>query len=60
MTDRSNQSTDPSGRTRREDGGRAKRAYSAPRLTEYGSVAKLTQSGGSTKAEPHGTLRPCL
>jgi hypothetical protein len=26
---------------------RRKRPYAAPRLTEYGSVAKLTQGGGS-------------
>jgi hypothetical protein len=26
---------------------RRKRPYIAPRLTEYGSVAKLTQGGGS-------------
>jgi len=27
---------------------RAKRPYARPRLIEYGSVAKLTASGGST------------
>ncbi|HEY2907349.1 MAG TPA: lasso RiPP family leader peptide-containing protein [Vicinamibacterales bacterium] len=28
-----------------------RRPYSAPSLVQYGSVAKLTQSGGSTSAE---------
>ena len=28
-----------------------KRPYAAPRLTEYGSVAKLTQTGGSLQAD---------
>jgi hypothetical protein len=28
-----------------------KRSYSKPELSEYGSVAKLTQSGGSTNSE---------
>jgi hypothetical protein len=27
---------------------RQKRAYVAPRLTEYGSIAKLTQGSGAT------------
>jgi len=30
---------------------RGRRAYSSPKLVEYGSVAKLTQSGGSTMDE---------
>jgi hypothetical protein len=30
---------------------RGKRAYAAPRLTEYGSVAALTQGGGSRVAD---------
>lgn len=29
----------------------AKKPYSAPKLTEYGSVSKLTMSGGSTWTE---------
>lgn len=28
-----------------------KRPYAKPRIQEYGSIAKLTQSGGSTKIE---------
>jgi hypothetical protein len=28
-----------------------KRLYAKPRIQEYGSIAKLTQSGGSTKPE---------
>ena len=36
-----------------------KRPYAKPRLQEYGSIAKLTQSGGTTK--PEGTMRrTCL
>lgn len=38
-----------------------KRPYAKPRLQEYGSVAKLTQSGGSTMAESGVPLmRSCL
>ena len=33
--------------------------YTKPRLREYGSIAKLTQSGGSTMSESGG-MRPCL
>jgi hypothetical protein len=29
----------------------SRRPWTAPELTEYGSVAKLTQSGGSTAVE---------
>ncbi|MGE0039651.1 MAG: lasso RiPP family leader peptide-containing protein [Vicinamibacterales bacterium] len=29
----------------------SKRQYAPPVLIEYGSISKLTQSGGSTKAE---------
>jgi hypothetical protein len=28
-----------------------KRPYAKPKIHEYGSIAKLTQSGGSTKPE---------
>ena len=31
-----------------------KRPYAKPRIREYGSIAKLTQSGGSTKPEVGG------
>lgn len=38
----------------------AKKAYAAPRLVEYGSVAKLTQTGGITVKDV-GTMRQmCL
>jgi hypothetical protein len=38
-----------------------KRAYRAPVLVEYGSVAKLTQAGGSTRSDAPGTeRRQCL
>jgi hypothetical protein len=30
----------------------AKKAYHKPVLTEYGSISKLTRTGGSTRAEP--------
>ena len=33
------------------DGRAAKRPYTKPTIREYGSIAKLTQSGGSTKPE---------
>jgi hypothetical protein len=36
---------------------RAKRLYSRPRLIEYGSVAKLTASGGSSLPVDGGGLR---
>jgi hypothetical protein len=40
---------------------RARKAYKTPRLEEYGHVAKLTQSGGSTKFEPANPMgRACL
>ena len=29
----------------------AKKPYASPQLTEYGTVEKLTRSGGSTRAE---------
>jgi len=37
----------------------AKRPYAKPRLQEYGSIAKLTQSGGSTKPETP-SMHNCL
>lgn len=38
-----------------------KRPYAKPKLQEYGSVAKLTQSGGSTMTESGVPLmRSCL
>jgi len=38
-----------------------RKRYSTPRLEEYGHVAKLTQSGGSTKTETGNPLmRACL
>ena len=33
-----------------------KRPYAKPRIREYGSIAKLTQSGGSTKPEAGGMM----
>ena len=39
----------------------AKRPYAAPRLIEYGSVAKLTQGFGSLQADGGSTFRrTCL
>ena len=43
--------TDPRGR---------KRPYAKPIIREYGSIAKLTQSGGSTRSEAGGGMRGCL
>ncbi len=36
----------------------SKKAYSAPRLVEYGNIAKLTQSAGATVES--GTGMACL
>ncbi len=49
--DEREQQSDPSRATVKK--GR-RSSYTAPTLTEYGSVAKLTQSGGSTN--PEGTV----
>ncbi|HVB38868.1 MAG TPA: lasso RiPP family leader peptide-containing protein [Vicinamibacterales bacterium] len=38
----------------------ARKPYRKPQLVEYGSVAKLTQTGGTTRNEPHGFKMPCL
>jgi len=35
----------------------ARRPYAKPAIKEYGSIAKLTQSGGSTKAESGRPLK---
>ena len=38
-----------------------RKRYSPPRLEEYGHVAKLTQAGGSSKAEGgNPNMRDCL
>lgn len=39
-----------------------KKAYVQPTLTEFGAVAKLSQSGASTGTEngPHPTRKSCL
>lgn len=38
-----------------------RKRYSPPRLEEYGHVAKLTQSGGSSKSETGvPNMRNCL
>ena len=37
-----------------------RRPYTKPKLLEYGSVAKLTQSGGSTTSEPAPKMKRCL
>jgi hypothetical protein len=36
---------------------RARKPYAKPAIREYGSIAKLTQSGGSTKPESGRPLR---
>jgi hypothetical protein len=40
--------------------GSPKRPYAKPKLQEYGTVAKLTQSGGSTKSEGGPLTMGCL
>ena len=37
-----------------------KKPYTAPRLVEYGSVAKLTQTGGITVKDLGSMRRACL
>jgi hypothetical protein len=37
-----------------------KKAYSAPRLVEYGSVAKLTQNGAGSVADQKFGMRPSV
>jgi hypothetical protein len=55
MTER-NERTEP-----KRPGGAAKKTYTKPTLTEYGSVAKLTMAKGSTLVEPPGQLKKqCL
>jgi hypothetical protein len=47
-------STDPSGPNRdrdRQDDPPGRRRYAAPELVEYGTVAKLTQTGGRTTVD---------
>jgi hypothetical protein len=41
---------------------RDKKPYAAPKLTEYGSVSKLTMAKGTTIFEAPGQLKrgPCL
>ncbi len=41
-------------------GARAKRRYEKPRLTDYGPVSKLTQSGSVTNKDTGSMFRPCL
>jgi hypothetical protein len=39
----------------------SRKTYKTPRLEEYGHVAKLTQTGGSTRNEPGNSMgRQCL
>ena len=38
-------------RLKEHEAGPPKKPYAKPQLTEYGSVSKLTQSGGSTTNE---------
>jgi hypothetical protein len=49
--------TRPEPRTPAASSGR--RPYTPPTLVEYGSVAKLTQSGGNTVVE-HGAAKKAL
>lgn len=38
----------------------AKKPYQAPRILEYGTVAKLTQSSSSASADTMNTAMACL
>lgn len=43
-----------------QSAGPAKRRYEKPRLTDYGQVSKLTQSGSFTTMDNGNMFRPCL
>jgi hypothetical protein len=51
LRDHAGQSIDPTSFSGRK-------AYAAPHLLEYGSVAKLTQTGGSSNGDGAGTKQP--
>ena len=34
-----------------------RKTYASPRLTQYGRVEKLTQSGGSTQPDAHQSMQ---
>ncbi len=38
----------------------ARRRYEPPRVTDYGSVGKLTQTGGATRRDKGNMKRVCL
>jgi hypothetical protein len=38
----------------------AKKAYAAPRLVEYGSIAKLTQGAAGSMTEAWPSMMTCL
>jgi hypothetical protein len=42
---------DPAGRPPAEPDAKGRKPYAAPELIEYGTVAKLTQTGGSTTVD---------
>jgi len=49
------------GRTPQRSGRRSsKNRYEKPRLTDYGAVSKLTQTGGVTTADNRTMKQPCL
>ena len=51
---------DDSGNDKRDLGqpaGRARKPYAKPAMREYGSIAKLTQSGGTSSPEPGGGMQ---
>ena len=48
------------GAARPEATARRKRPYEKPRLVDYGTVSKLTQTGGLTFGDGGGQMRVCL
>jgi hypothetical protein len=44
----------------RPGGVEPRKPYETPRLIDYGSVSKLTQTGGFTVADHGGTKQLCL
>lgn len=51
----------PAGDRPKDDPRPVRRPYHTPRLERYGHVSKLTQAGGSTRAEPgNDNMMACL
>jgi hypothetical protein len=61
VTFESNKDATDAGRTPERSGRRASKIrYEKPRLTDYGAVSKLTQTGGITTADTRTHKQSCL